>query len=178
VGHTSNRVTQLVAIGYPETFLASLAMEQLESLRRDFMMRRDEIAALVRDERGSFRIETNAEISPDAPSWTMLWFVLFASFYFVPVLDMRVGRDVAGILERVDRAGFDPDFVRRVRDMVRPGTSALFVLVGTATTDEVVAAIEEYGGTVLQADLSPETERILLETLDGRLDALAVDGVA
>jgi uncharacterized membrane protein len=176
------RTTQLVAIGYPEAYLAPLAMEQLESLRRDLRVRTDEIAAIVRDERGCFRIETNAEIAADAPSWTMLWLVLFASIYFVPVLKMPMGEDVAAILEQVDRAGLDPDFVRRVREIVRPGTSALFTLVVHVSPDAVVAALEEFGGTVLQSDVSPEAERLLLETLEGPRRpapaAVAADGAA
>ena len=182
MGDTPKRVTQLVAIGYPETYLASLAMEQLESVRCTFVLRRDEVAAIVRDEGGSFRIETNAEISPDGSSRTMLWYVLFASFYFVPLLDMRIGRDVRGILDQVDRAGFDSDFVRRVREMVRPGTSALFLLASTASIDEIVTALEEFGGTVLETEISPEAERTLLRALDGRdlgaMPFLVADDVA
>jgi uncharacterized membrane protein len=168
VGGTSKRVTQLVAIGYPETYLASLAMEQLGSLCPDLPMRHDRMATIERDVRGSYRIETNAELSAAGASCTMLWSVLFAAFYFVPVLDMRVGPDITELLEHVDRAGFDADFVRRVREMVRPGTSALFVLVSDVTTDEIVTALEGYGGTVLQADIAPDAERCLLEALAGR----------
>ena len=153
-------------------------MEQLESIRRDFVLRRDEIAAIVRDERGAFRIETDAEITPEEPSRTMLWSVLFASFFFVPVPDMPMGSDVAAVLRRVDRAALDEEFVRRVREMVRPGTSALFVLASQMSPDEIATALEEYGGTVLQWDVPPEVERMLLEALGdgGRPEVLAADG--
>jgi uncharacterized membrane protein len=167
VGDTSTHRIQLVTIGYPETYLASVAMDQLESLRRDSVLRRDEIAAVVRDERGSFRIETNAEIAPDGPSWTMLWLFLFASFFFVPVLKMPVGEGVASLLRDVDRAGLDEEFVRRVRGMVVPGTSALFVLASKVSPDEIVASLEGYGGTVLQCEISAEAEHVLLDVLAG-----------
>jgi uncharacterized membrane protein len=172
----------LVAIGYPETFLASLALEQLESLRGGFAMRRDEMAAIVRDDDGSFSTGTDPEIASECPAWTTLWVALFGSFFFVPLPPMPVGHGAPAILRRFDRTGFDPEFTRRVREMVKPGTSALFLLASTVGPDDVVAALEVYGGTVLQSEISPETERLVRETLDlddadpQELSAVALDG--
>jgi uncharacterized membrane protein len=173
---------QLVVIGYAETFLAALAMEELDSVRCDLVMRRDEMAAIVRDDGGSFTTCADADIPPDGSAWTTLWRVLFASFFSVPVPEMPSGGDASEILQGFDRAGFDPEFIRRVREMVKPGTSALFILASTAGPDAVVAALEAYGGTVLQSEIPAETGRLLLETLDAdeadprELPAVALEG--
>jgi uncharacterized membrane protein len=158
---------QLVAIGYSDTFTAGAAMEELERLEQDFIIRRDEIAAIARDEQGSFKIETHAVVTGNRPSWTMLWLTLFATLFFVPVLRMPIGADLEPIVRKVAHAGLDPEFARRVRDMVVPGTSALFLLVEKVTPDDVVNALEEYGGTVLQSEIPPEAELMLEETLSG-----------
>ena len=44
---------------------------------------------------------------------------------------------------------------------LKPGTSALFVLVAKATTDKVVEEIREYGPRVLKTSLSSEQEDAL-----------------
>ena len=49
--------------------------------------------------------------------------------------------------------------------MVKPGTSALFVLVRSATSDKVVKEINQYGGTVLQTSLCHEKETKLQNAL-------------
>jgi uncharacterized membrane protein len=165
---TSGRRLQLVAIGYSDELTAGAAVEELERLEQDFMIRRDEIATVVRGEHGTFRIETHAVITGEQPSWTMLWLTLFATLFFAPVLRMPIGPELESIVRKVARAGLDPEFAERVREMVVPETSALFVLVEKVTPDDVVSALEDYGGTVLQSEIPPQAELMLQETLSGR----------
>jgi uncharacterized membrane protein len=165
---TSGRRLQLVAIGYSDELTAGAAVEELERLEQDFMIRRDEIATVVRGEHGTFRIETHAVITGEQPSWTMLWLTLFATLFFAPVLRMPIGPELESIVRKVARAGLDPEFAERVREMVVPETSALFVLVEKVTPDDVVSALEDYGGTVLQSEIPPKAELMLQETLSGR----------
>jgi uncharacterized membrane protein len=159
---------QLVAIGYADMETAAAAMDELEHLACDVTIRRDEVATIVRDEHGTFKVETNAVTTGGDPSWAMLWTTLFATLFFAPVLRMPIGADLAPIVRKVEQAGVDPEFASRARDMVAPETSALFVLVKRLTPDELVSALEVYGGTVLQCEISPEAQMILTETLDGR----------
>ena len=163
---TKTRPLQLLAIGYPDMFTAGAAMEDLERLQGDFIIRRDEIAAVVRDDR-AFKVEMHAVITGDRPPWTMLWLTLFATLFFVPVLRMPMGAELEPIVRKVARAGLEPTFAERVREMVVPGTSALFVLVEKVTPDDVVSALAEYGGTVLQSEIPPQAELMLQETLTG-----------
>jgi uncharacterized membrane protein len=56
--------------------------------------------------------------------------------------------------------------------MLKPGTSALFLILEKATPDKAVAAMSKYGGTVLKSSLSEETERELQEALHGQEQAV------
>lgn len=159
---------QLIAIAYPDTATATAALEELERLGRDFVIRRDEMAVIVRDEEGVFTSYTNAEITTGQPPWAMFWAQLFAMLFFVPVLKMPLGSDLAPIVAQVERSGLDPLFEERIRDELAPGTSALFFLVAYVSPDDVVAALDPYGGTVLQTELSAEAEEGLQRILHGR----------
>jgi len=55
----------------------------------------------------------------------------------------------------------------QVRDMVQPGTSALFLMLEKATPDQAVAAMSKYGGTVLKTSLSKDDEKELQDALHG-----------
>jgi uncharacterized membrane protein len=59
-----------------------------------------------------------------------------------------------------------PDAIA-VRDMVQPGTSALFLMLEKATPDQAVAAMSKYGGTVLKTSLSNDDEKELQDALHG-----------
>ena len=51
--------------------------------------------------------------------------------------------------------------------MLKPGTSALFLIVEQMTTDKAVEGLSQYGGTVLKSSLSKEAEKDLQEALHG-----------
>ena len=62
---------------------------------------------------------------------------------------------------------FRSQFRDQVRDMVQPGTSALFLMLEKVTPDKAVEAMSKYGGTVLKTSLSKDDEKDLQEALHG-----------
>jgi uncharacterized membrane protein len=67
----------------------------------------------------------------------------------------------------VERSGIDKEFQNQVRDMLQPGTSALFLVVERATPDKAVEAMSRFGGTVLKTSLDKQHEAELQEALHG-----------
>ena len=54
-----------------------------------------------------------------------------------------------------------------IRDRIKPGTSALFLMVEKVTPDKAVEAMSKYGGTVLKTSLSKQGEADLQAALHG-----------
>jgi uncharacterized membrane protein len=154
----------LLAIAYPDEFTGPLAMDELERLGGDFLIRRDQIAAIVRSDE-TFTTFTNAVITRGQPAWAMFWTHLFAVLFFVPMLRMGVGSDLAPIIDRVRRAGLQPLFEERIRDQLSAGTSALFVLIEKTSPDAVVSALDVLGGSVLQVELANGALELLQDAL-------------
>jgi uncharacterized membrane protein len=65
------------------------------------------------------------------------------------------------------KVGVDEEFERSVRDLVTPGTSALFLIVDKVTPDKAIEALSRFGGTVLKSSFSRDAERELQEALHG-----------
>jgi len=74
---------------------------------------------------------------------------------------------------KLEKSGLDKEFQSQVRDMLKPGTSALFLVVEKVTPDKAVDALSKFGGTVLKSSLSKETEEELQDALQGRVPAEA-----
>jgi len=68
---------------------------------------------------------------------------------------------------KLEKSGIDKQFMKQVRDMLKPGTSALFLVVEKVTPDKAVAALSKYGGTVLKTSLSEEAQNELQKALHG-----------
>ena len=160
-------MSELIAIGYPDMATATLAMEEVERLSEDLEIQPDAVAVIIRDESGRFKTITNAHAVGAGASYGMFWGLLFGMLLFVPVLGMAFGAGLGALVGKVEQTGIDRSFQDRVRDLLKPGTSALFMVIEKATPDEAVAALSKFGGTVLKSSLSEDAEARLQEALHG-----------
>ena len=97
----------------------------------------------------------------------MFWGLLFGVLFFIPVCGVAVGSGLGAILAKVTETGIDREFAARVRDMVKPGTSCLFLLVEKVTPDKAVEGLRQYGGAALSSPLSSDAQAELQEALHG-----------
>src|SRR3954447_17499068 len=95
----------------------------------------------------------------------MFWGLLFGLLFFIPVIGMAVGAGLGALMGKVEKTGIDKQFQDDVRDLLQPGTSALFLVVEKVTPDKAVDALKQYGGTVLKSSLSKKAEAELQKEL-------------
>ena len=93
--------------------------------------------------------------------------------FFVPIFGLALGAGFGALMGKLEKSGIDRQFQEQVRDLLKPGTSALFLILEKVTPDKAVEALSKYGGTVLKSSLSKETEEELQDALQGRVAAIA-----
>jgi uncharacterized membrane protein len=160
-------MAELIAIGYPDETTASLAEAEVQRLSRELIIEPDAVATIVRDKEGKYHVSTNHHAVGGGATWGMFWGLLFGLLFFVPVFGMAVGAGLGALFGKIEKTGIDKQFQDQVRDMLQPGTSALFVVVEKVTPDKAVEAMSQYGGTVLKTSLSKEAEAELQDALHG-----------
>ena len=81
--------------------------------------------------------------------------------FFIPFLawPRRMGK--------MGKAGMDKQFQDQVRDMLKPGTSALFIVFEKVTAGKALDALSKFGGTVLKTSLSDEATSEINKELHG-----------
>jgi uncharacterized membrane protein len=163
-------MADLIAIGYDDTTTGPLALEAAEKLAGELVIQPDALAAIVRDETGKYKTITNAHTVGAGAYWGMFWGFLFGLLLFVPVLGMAVGAGMGALMGKVAKSSIDKQFQDQVREMLKPGTSALFMVVEQMTTDKALDALAHYGGTVLKTSMSEEDEREIQEALHGEAE--------
>lgn len=161
-------MAELIAIGYDDETTALEAEQEAQRLARDLIIEPEAIAAIVRSEDGKFRVTTQHHAVAGGASWGMFWGLLFGLLFFVPFFGMAVGAGLGALLGKLEGAGIDKAFQEQVRDMMKPGTSALFMIIDKATPDKAVEALAPYGGTVLKTSLSKDAEAELQSALHGQ----------
>jgi uncharacterized membrane protein len=160
-------MADLIAIGYPDETTASLAEEEVQRLAQDLIIEPDAVAVIVRDKEGKYKVSTSHHAVGGGATWGMFWGLLFGLLFFVPVFGMAVGAGLGALMGKIEKTGIDKEFQEQVRDLVKPGTSALFIVVEKVTPDKAVEGLSQYGGTVLKSSLSKDSENELQEALHG-----------
>src|SRR3954467_10161563 len=86
------------------------------------------------------------------------WGMLFGLIFFVPLLGMAIGAGIGALTGSMTDVGIDDSFIRRMREEIQPGTSALFVLTSGAVVDRVKAAFAGQPAVLVESNLSQEQE--------------------
>jgi uncharacterized membrane protein len=73
----------------------------------------------------------------------------------------------AGSLANAVQSGIDADFIQEVEKMMRPGTSALFLLDQEGNLEGILHRIRGLGGTVLKTNVDVERAKLIQSTLAG-----------
>jgi len=82
-------------------------------------------------------------------------------------LTPEMARSARALMDGIEKYDVDPVFQQKVRDMLQPGTSALFLVVEHVSSDSAVAGLVRFAGTVLTAPLSGKAYDELQVTLRG-----------
>lgn len=91
------------------------------------------------------------------------WGMLFGLIFFVPLLGAALGAIGGAIGGSLSDVGIDDEFIDSVREEVKPGTSALFLLTSDAVIDRVHDAFPTGSAQLIRSNLSTANEAKLRE---------------
>ncbi|WP_217922886.1 DUF1269 domain-containing protein [Miltoncostaea oceani] len=90
------------------------------------------------------------------------WGLLFGLVFFIPLLGVAVGAAMGGLAGSLTDVGIDDSFIRKIREEVTPGTSALFLLTSGAVMEKVLDRFQAHERPeLIQTNLSDEDEAAL-----------------
>jgi uncharacterized membrane protein len=149
---------------FPTANGAAIAEETLKDLQRKELIQIHD-AAIVTYPEGAKKPKTR-QLSGLAGAGALggaFWGMLFGLIFFIPLLGMAIGAGMGALAGSMSDVGIDDSFIRRMRDEIQPGTSALFVLSSGAVIDKVRDAFAGQDMTLVETNLSHEQEAKLRE---------------
>ncbi len=162
-----NSTKHLWAVGYDDMGRANQVRDEI--VRLGWVENRlilEDVAVVVRHPDGSFTLDR--ERFPTASNILGCSAVGFLAGLVlgVPVVGATIGAMVgASTAMTLKSAGIGGDFVTEVQALMKPGTSALFVLDRAGDMDVILHAIRGQGGTVLKTNVDVERARLIQSTL-------------
>lgn len=151
-------MSNLIAVGFKDEFTADEVVLKLLKLQQEHLIDLEDAAVVIRNKKGKVRIKQTQELTTTGALSGGFWGLLFGFIFFNPLLGWAVGAVAGGISGALTDIGIDDNFIREVGSTIEPSTSAIFILVRSATPDKVLEDLSKFGGKVLKTSLSKEDE--------------------
>jgi uncharacterized membrane protein len=96
--------------------------------------------------------------------------MLIGLLFLNPLLGAAVGAGAGAISASLTDIGINDNFMKDLGDGLKPGTSALFVLLRKVTADKLIEGLREFTGRarVMQSSLSKDQEQDLRAVIEGK----------
>jgi uncharacterized membrane protein len=93
------------------------------------------------------------------------WGFLFGLIFFVPFFGLAIGAAFGALAGKMSDYGISDDFIKKVREQVTEGTSALFLLTSGGVLDRLIEHLNARGihPELISSNLSAEQEAQLAE---------------
>ena len=157
-------MNQLLVIAFDHFEDARSALRDLRNLEHDGRIRFEDTALVERDPDGTAHVKN--EVSGTTETAAAIGAVVGGLLTFVfPPLGIVLGAAVGAAVGAAMDTGVSPKFVDEVKTTLRPGRSALFLVVKQSQLDAVLAALRQYRGDVIQTTLDSETEEALKQAI-------------
>jgi len=86
------------------------------------------------------------------------WGMLFGLIFFVPFFGLAVGAAMGALSGKMSDYGISDDFIKKTRDQITEGTSALFLMTSDAVQDKVLEELKGNEFELIASNMTKEQE--------------------
>lgn len=160
-------MADLIVVGYDDEHKALEMRVKLLKLQREYLIDLEDAVVATKDASGAVKLHQVVNLTAAGAAGGGFWGALIGLIFLNPLLGVVAGAASGAITGALADVGIDDDFMRELASTLRPGSSALFVLVRRMTPDKILDEVRGTGGKVLRTSLSHEQEQRLQAALDG-----------
>lgn len=156
-----------LVIVYEDEDTADKALHTLKSVEKQGMISFEDTVVVRKDPDNKVHVENAVDRSTKVGAAGGSLIGLLVGFMFGgPIGMMLLGGLGGALVGKLTDSGVDKKFIKDVSSEIKPGNSALFMVVRSARVDVVLAGLREYPGTILQTSLPADVEKDLQKELD------------
>lgn len=159
--------SRLIILVYPEHATAELVYEKIKAMDKDGRIQVRDAALVTADAQGEFTVVSTHRHATKSFAKAAAGGLLFGAALSIPIIGLVMAGGAVGIGAHKSDRGKEQEFADRVRTILKPGHSAVFVTgdPGTATPDEMIAELAPFGGELAQSSILMATEEKMRRAL-------------
>ena len=169
-------MSKLLVFGVDSPQTAEKVLDLAKDLAKQQLLELADAAWVERTQDGGVKLHQSVNLTAmmagsgavTGALWGTLVGLLFLNPLAGAVVGAGVGAGTGAVTGRLTDIGVNDDLIREIGQTLEPGKAAVFFLARNATVDRVIEAIKPYNPKVIQTNLSVDSERELIEALQGQ----------
>lgn len=162
-------MNKLIALAFDTPEGASVALTKVDQLKENYLITLDDaVVATVRED-GKVKLNQSVNLVASGAAQGGMWGGLIGLIFTGPLGMLLIGGTSAAfgaLMGSLADYGINDEFIKSLGGQLKPGSSALFLLIRNMTEDKVIDEIKTWGGELIQTSLSKESEEKLRKALD------------
>jgi uncharacterized membrane protein len=161
-------MSTMVAMVFDDESTAFEMRGELVRMQNQFLLDMDDAVVVTRDARGKTKLHQAVSLTAAGAVSGSFWGMLVGLLFLNPLLGVAIGAGAGALAGKFREIGLDDRMMGEIRAALKPGTSALFVIIRNVTVDKVLDGLKQFSGKgrVFQTSLSKDDERALREVLE------------
>lgn len=161
-------MSNLIAVVFEDETTAFEMRAALVRMQKQYLIDLEDSVVVTRDHNGRTKLDQAVNLTAAGAIGGGFWGMLIGFLLLNPLLGAAVGATAGAIAAKFRDIGIDDNMMRELGSSLKPGTSALFVLVRRATLDKVVEGLKPFAGKgkIFQTSLSKDDETSLRDALE------------
>jgi uncharacterized membrane protein len=155
----------LVVLTFKNETGADQMRDKLAGLQKLHTISLADAAVVVRRQDGKVKVKQAVSLVGAGAVGGAFWGMFVSLLFHAPWLGLPMGTDSGALNGALSDVGVDDKFIKEVTSTIRPGHSALFLLVNSWIEDRVMIQIRDFDAEVLQTSLSKEDQAKLKAAL-------------
>src|ERR1700747_3766383 len=147
-------MSTLIVVGYDDPYKAEEIRLKLRKLQSEYLLDLEDGVVAVKDQNGKVKLHQAVNLTAAGAVSGGFWGSLIGLLFLNPLLGLAVGAAAGAASGALTDVGINDTVLKALAATMKPGSSALFVLVRKATPDKVLEELAGTGGTVLKTSLS------------------------
>lgn len=158
-------MSQLIVIAYDDEFKAEDVRLKLIKMQKEYLIALEDAVVAIKKPDGKIKLNQSLNLAIWGAGEGSFWGLLIGLLFLSPLFGVAVGAASGAIAGALSDVGINDTFMKDLAASMKPGSSALFVLVRDMTPDKVLEELQGTGGTVLKTSLTHENEAKLQAAL-------------
>jgi uncharacterized membrane protein len=161
-------MSNLVAVVFEDETTGFEMRAALLKMQKENLIDLEDSVVVTRNAKGKVKLDQAMNLTSAGAIGGGFWGMLIGLIFLNPLLGAAVGATAGALTARFKDIGVNDQVMRDIGQSMKPGSSALFVLVRRATVDKVLDGLKTFAGKgkVFQTSLSKDDEATLREALE------------